>query len=201
MIAAAGLPALFGRLLLRLERAARQACIARLKYAGQDIVLGRAVEIEHPEFVSLGDGVCLGDYCWLSVLDKNLETGRPTLELHPELTIGDGTYVGRFGTIACINRVAIGRNVLISDRVYIGDSLHGFERRDLPIKDQYMVSRGPVEIGDGTWIGIGVSILPNVKIGLNCVVGAGSVVTRDIPDYCVAAGVPARVIKPACERR
>lgn len=189
--------AFLGRVLLRLERAVGRACLARLKYAGRDIVFGRAVEIEHPEFVSLGDRVCLGDYCWLSVLDKNRETGRPTLQLRPELTIGEGTYVGRFGTIACINRVAIGRNVLISDRAYIGDSLHGFTRTELPIKDQYMVSKGPVEIGDGTWLGIGVSVLPNVRIGKHCVVGAGSVVTRDIADYCVAAGVPARVIRRA----
>lgn len=193
--------AVIGRLLRRCERALGEAFLARLKHAGRGIVVGRGVDIEHPECVSLGDGVCLSDYCWLSVLVENRETSRPTLELRPELTIGAGTYIGRFGTLACVNRVAIGRNVLISDRAFIGDALHGFARLDLPIKEQYMNSRGPVEIGDGTWIGIGVSILPNVKIGRNCVIGAGSVVTHDVPDFSVAAGVPARIIRGGAKER
>ena len=96
-----------------------------------------------------------------------------------------------------MNRVEIGRNVLISDRVFIGDSEHGHTCSDIPISEQYLHSAGPVEIGDGAWIGIGVSILPNVRIGRNCVIGAGSVVTHDIPDFSVAVGVPARVIKVA----
>jgi len=189
------------RVFRRFEFMLARVPLARLKRAGHGIAVGRRVRIEHPECVSLGNGVFLNDHCWLSVVTENREAGRPTLELRPELTIGDGTYVGRFGTLACISRVAIGRNVLISDRVFIGDAAHGFSRTDLPIKEQYMSSRGPVEIGDGTWIGIGVSILPNVKIGRNCVIGAGSVVTHDIPDFCVAAGVPARVIRRHDEQR
>lgn len=186
---------LLGRIQRRLERAVSAAVLSKLKSRGKGVVLGRGVRVEHPERVSLGDGVHLNDDCWISVIVENREAGRPPVALSPELTIGAGTYIGRFGTIACINRVSIGRDVLISDRVFIGDSAHGVARADLPIKDQYMTSPGPVEIGDGTWLGIGVAVLPNVKIGRNCVVGAHSVVTRDIPDFCTAVGAPARVVR------
>jgi carbonic anhydrase/acetyltransferase-like protein (isoleucine patch superfamily) len=183
------------RVLNRVENAASRAQLRRLRSAGSGIVLGRGVKIEHPECVSLGDRVHLNDHCWLSVLTENRETGNPTITLRPELRIGDGCYIGRFGTLACINRVTIGRDVLISDRVFIGDATHGFARTDLPIRDQYLTSKGPVEIGDGTWIGIGVSIMANVKIGRNCVIGAGSLVASDIPDFCIAVGAPAKIVR------
>ncbi len=183
------------RVLNRVENAASRAQLRRLRSAGSGIVLGRGVKIEHPECVSLGDGVHLNDHCWLSVLTENRETGKPTITLRPELRIGDGCYIGRFGTLACMNRVTIGRDVMISDRVFIGDATHGFARTDLPIRDQYLTSKGPVEIGDGTWIGIGVSIMANVKIGRNCVIGAGSVVASDIPDFCIAVGAPAKIVR------
>lgn len=183
------------RALNRLENAVARNQLKRLRHAGRGIVLGRGVKIEHPECVSLGDNVHLNDYCWLSVLTENRETGNPLVTLQPELSIGDGSYIGRFGTLACINRITIGRNTMISDRVFIGDAAHGFARTDLPIRDQYMTSKGPVEIGDGTWIGIGVSVMANVKIGRNCVIGAGSVVTSDIPDFCIAVGAPARIVR------
>lgn len=183
-----------GRLLRRLECSISRACLTKLKHGGKGVVLGRGVHIEHPEFVSLGDRVRLNDYCWLSVVDGNVESARP------ELTIGSGTYIGRFGMLACINRLTIGCNVLISDRVFIGDAAHGFLLTTIPINEQPISSPGPVTIGDGTWIGIGVSVLPNVTIGRNCVIGANSVVTRDVPDFCVAVGNPAKVIRCVVER-
>ena len=93
-----------------------------------------------------------------------------------------------------MNQILIGDNVLISDRVFIADSLHGYRDIAVPIRHQALYSPGPVEIGDGTWIGIGVSILPNVRIGKNCIIGANAVVTHDVPDYHVAIGVPAKNI-------
>lgn len=186
---------LLARSVERFERLLSRASLAGLQGVGRNIVLGRGIRIEHPECIAIGDNVFLNDYCWLSVLRENRERDMPLQMLSPHLSIGSGTYIGRFATLACINRITIGRDVLISDRVFIGDSEHGFARTDLPVKDQYMNSPGPVDIGDGTWIGIGVSILPNVCIGSNCVIGAGAVVTRDIPSFSVAAGVPARIIQ------
>lgn len=166
-----------------------------MQHAGIHVVLGRGIKIEHPECVWLGDHVHLNDYCWISILKTNKQKGSPDMPLNPQLSIGDNTYIGRFATIACMSRVAIGNDVMISDRVFIGDTSHGYARTDLPIKDQYQFSPGPVSIGDGSWIGINVSILPDVKIGRNCVIGANSVVTKDIPDFHIAAGVPAKIMR------
>ena len=178
----------------RIFRRLRRLCFLELNSLGKRVVFGKGVRIDHPECVRLGDDVYLNDFCWISIVKKNVEVGMTPVLLTPRLEIGQGTYVGRFGTIACINKISIGRDVLISDRVFIGDLSHGFKRIDLPIKSQYLHSKGPVSIGDGTWIGIGVSILPNVNIGKNCVVGAGSVVNHDVPDYAIVAGVPAKIV-------
>lgn len=183
------------RILDYLERSVSDSQLRYVQHVGHSTRLGRGVKVEHPECISLGSDIYINDYCWFSVLVENRETGRPLVNLFPNLTIGDRTYIGRFGTISCINRILIGNDVMISDRVFIGDGNHGYARTDLPIKDQYMMSNGGVEIGDGTWIGIGVSVLSNVKIGRNCVIAAGSVVVSDIPDFCVAAGAPAIVVK------
>jgi acetyltransferase-like isoleucine patch superfamily enzyme len=96
--------------------------------------------------------------------------------------------------ITCIHKVEIGENVLTADRVHISDHSHGFSQITIPIMAQPVTSKGVVRIGDGTWIGENASIL-SCSIGRNCVIGSNAVVTRDIPEYCVAVGAPARVVK------
>jgi acetyltransferase-like isoleucine patch superfamily enzyme len=78
--------------------------------------------------------------------------------------------------------------------VFIGDCNHGFLDTSKPISQQPINFAGRVEIGEGSWIGIGVAILPGVTVGKNTVIGANSVVTHDVPDCCIAAGNPARII-------
>jgi len=112
----------------------------------------------------------------------------------PRLTIGDGTVVGHFSHITCVGEVTIGNKVLTADKVHISDNTHCYENPSLAILDQPVISRGHVIIGDGTWIGENVSIL-SCRIGRNCVIGSNSVVVSDVPDYSIAAGVPARVIR------
>ena len=169
--------------------------LKKIKSYGYGIDFGHGFYINHPECLSLGDNVEFNEGCWISVLKSNVQKNSQPIDLSPKVSIGSNTYIGRFATIACMDSVEIGKSVLISDRVYIGDCHHGFSSPDLAIKDQYMYSPGPVVIGDGAWIGINVAILPNVKIGRNCVVGANSVVTKDIPDYHIAAGNPAIILR------
>jgi acetyltransferase-like isoleucine patch superfamily enzyme len=78
--------------------------------------------------------------------------------------------------------------------VYITDQNHGYEDITRPISQQTQPERAVV-IGDGSWLGYGAVVLPGVTIGKHCVIGANSVVTSDIPDFSVAVGVPARVIR------
>ncbi|HIY35321.1 MAG TPA: acyltransferase [Candidatus Paraprevotella stercorigallinarum] len=99
--------------------------------------------------------------------------------------------------ISCANIVKICSDVNVAPFVFITDHNHKFEDPYVPIKDQgiIMKSDSSVVIGEGSWIGTKAVIVGNVKIGRHCVVGANSVVTKDIPDYSIAVGSPAKVVK------
>jgi acetyltransferase-like isoleucine patch superfamily enzyme len=118
---------------------------------------------------------------------------------HPGLAsdvvkIGDRCLIGRGSSIVGHRHIHIGNDVWTGHAVYITDMNHGYEDVTKPLSVQNQAER-PVNIGDGSWLGHGVVVLPGVTIGRNVAVGANSVVTRDLPDFCVAAGVPARVIR------
>ncbi len=116
----------------------------------------------------------------------------------PEIIIGNNVRFGWDCHIGCINKIVIGSNVLFASRIYISDHFHGKTDRDyleiFPLERE-LVSKGPIIIKNDVWIGEGVIIMPGVQIGKGSIVGANAVVTKDIPDYCIVAGVPARVIK------
>lgn len=155
--------------------------------------IGPGFQTNCPHYVHLGEGVVINDHCWVS-FDEAAHRNKLVRD-KPRVYVGDRSYIGRFATIACVEEVLIGKDVLIADRVFIGDCYHGFSRTDIPIKDQNVYPAGKVTIEDGAWIGIGAAILPNVRVGKNAVIGANSVVRCDVPDYHVAAGVPAKIIR------
>lgn len=110
--------------------------------------------------------------------------------------IGKGSEIGERCRISIINSLEIGEKVLFSPNVYITDCDHEYRNTNIPVIDQGIVQKGQkVSIGEGSYIGINVVIVGNIKIGKHCVIGANSVVTKDVPDYSVAVGSPARVIK------
>ena len=115
---------------------------------------------------------------------------------HPGATIsiGEKTFLNRSVTLVAENRVEIGDHCLFAPGCFIADNDHRFDDHTRPIADQGFTSRGPVKIGDHVWCGANVVITSGVTIGERCVIGANAVVTRDIPAYSVAAGVPARVV-------
>lgn len=110
------------------------------------------------------------------------------------VTIGDRCLIGRGSGIVGHLSIEIGDDVWAGHHIYITDQNHGFEDPELPISQQVQPER-PVRIGDGSWIGHGAVILPGSQIGRHVVVGANSVVSGKIPDYSVAVGAPARVIR------
>ena len=110
------------------------------------------------------------------------------------VSIGDRCLIGRGSGIVAHQRVQIGDDVFTGHHVYITDANHGYEDLGVPPSQQFAASR-PVSIGAGSWLGHGTVVLPGVTIGRHVVVGAGSVVTDDLPDRCVAVGNPARVIR------
>src|SRR5581483_10163996 len=115
----------------------------------------------------------------------------------PVLEIGSGSYIGYQTTIVSGRRVAIGRHVLIANRVMIAaDDGHPLDAAarvaNQPARLQDI---GSIDIGDAAWIGEGATVLKNVRIGEGAIVAAGSVVTKDVPPYMIAAGNPARVLR------
>ena len=135
--------------------------------------------------MEIGDYVSIHNKAWLVALEGN------TI---PRLIIEDYTEIGHFSVIASMRYVHIGKRVLMADKVYISDNIHGYEDITTAIMAQPVVFKGNVYIGDDSWIGQNVCII-GAKIGKHCVIGANSVVTNDIPDFSVAVGSPARVIK------
>jgi acetyltransferase-like isoleucine patch superfamily enzyme len=106
--------------------------------------------------------------------------------------VGEYTRIGLHNTI--IGPVSIGNHVNLAQNVVVSGLNHNFQDPDIPI-DRQGISTSLVTIGDDIWIGANTTIIAGVSIGKHSVIGAGSVVTKDIPDYCVAVGNPARVIK------
>jgi acetyltransferase-like isoleucine patch superfamily enzyme len=157
---------------------------------------GRRVRVIWPlrivgsRFVCLGDGVTVQYGAYIAVLRTGTEL--------PVLDIGAGTQLGNYSHIICTRKIEIGEKVLVADRVYIADNLHEYQDISRPVIDQPLRQLAAVSIGAGSWIGENVCIV-GCTIGRNCAIGANSVVTRDIPDYCVALGCPAVPVKRFCQ--
>ena len=115
---------------------------------------------------------------------------------HPEnVEIGNNVRIGEACRIGCSFEVTIEDNVLFAPNVHISDRDHDYVDITKPINEQPIVSKGAVRIGEGSWLGLGCQIYSGVTIGKHCVVGGGSIVTHSVPDFCVVAGNPARIIK------
>ena len=139
--------------------------------------------------MSLGEGVMINRDCWLQTIPGCGDADSSQLIIKAFAGIGMGAHV------SAAKQVLIEEYVLLARNVYISDHAHAFENIDLPIMEQGINHIAPVTIGRETWLGQNVVVLPGVTIGKHCVIGANSVVNSSIPDYCVAVGSPARVIK------
>lgn len=144
-------------------------------------------------------------------IGKNFHTGKcfrlEAVEMYgnkkytPQIIIKDNVVINDFVHIGCTNYIEIGNHVLMASKIYISDHNHGYysgEKQSSPIiePERRIVSNDKsVIIGDNTWLGEGVVILPGVNIGEGCIIGANAVVSKNIPDYSIAVGVPAKVIK------
>lgn len=160
---------------------------------GSDVHFQSPVDLVGGAKIRIGDSTYFGPYLVLNAWEEYQGE-----KMDPSIKIGNGCSFQPYNHISCINKIEIGNNVLTGRWVTICDNNHGdtsFESVSLPPLKRKMTSNGPIIIGDNVWIGDKVSILSGVKIGYNSIIGANSVVTKDVPPFCVAVGIPAKVIK------
>lgn len=145
------------------------------------------------DYVIIGSNTLLHAHvilgCWIKYGEKSFD---------PILRIGDKCNIGEYTHITACNKVEIGDGLLTGRFVFIGDNNHGslsFEESPIPPVERDLFSKGEVVIGNNVWIGDKATILSGVHIGDNVIIGANSVVTKDVPSNSLAAGNPARIIK------
>ncbi|HRV93993.1 MAG TPA: acyltransferase [Anaerolineae bacterium] len=149
---------------------------------GNGVIFEPGVLVFHPENIEIGENVYIGHNTILKGYYQN------------NMVIGSGTWIGQQCFFHSAGGLTIGENVGIGPAVKIITSSHAEEGGDKPILHS-PIEFAPVIIEDDSDIGVGVIILPGVTIGRGVQVGAGAVVSKDLPDYAVASGVPARVIR------
>ncbi len=172
----AAIPGRTGRLLRRLYYRAVLAA------AGPVLSIGRHVEVACPGNIRLGNEIYLVDGVVLRAC------GGASLRMGDRVSInGNARLIADFGSIT------IGSGIMIGPNVVIRASNHGTARTDLPMWEQGQTG-GTISIGDDVWLGANAVVVAGVTIGSHVVVGAGAVVTRDVPDFAIVGGVPARVI-------
>lgn len=154
------------------------------------IILHPHTTIFNEEFIEIGCDTMIGPNVALSA---GMVPGQECLT-SPVVKIGDRCLIGRGSGIVGHLAIEIGNDVWTGHHVYITDQNHGYEDVNRPISLQSQPER-PVVVGDGSWLGHGTVVLPGARIGRHVAVGANSVVTGELPDYCVAVGAPARVVK------
>lgn len=129
---------------------------------------------------------------YISYCGKNVNLQKGAV-FSGKLNIGDNSSLGIHSVIQ--GPVIIGANVMMGPEVYIYTQNHNHQRTDIPMIEQGYEIEKPVIIEDDVWIGSRVTILPGVTVGKGAIIGASAVVTKDIPDYSIVAGNPARIIK------
>ena len=164
----------------------------RLGSIGKRSVLPLDFDYQSPERIYIGDDVSIGPkakICAIRTYDKAKQSG-----FNPTIIIGNNVWCTGFLTIWCAGNVSIGNNTMIGQGCTIVDCNHGINALlEDYIHQQITISN--VKIGIGCWIGANVIFLPSSGVGDHSIVGAGSVVTKCFPDYCMIAGNPARIIK------
>lgn len=149
---------------------------------GANCVFEAGVLVFHPENIELGTNVYVGHQTILKGYYKN------------RMRIGDETWIGQQAFFHSAGGIDIGARVGIAPGVRIITSFHGEAGRGVPILSA-PIELGPVVIEDDCDLGVGAIVLPGVRIGKGAQIGAGAVVAQDVPPYCVAVGVPARVTR------
>src|SRR5215212_7241161 len=156
---------------------ARRSSFARWPLHGNVLDMLREGRLE------LGEHVLFEPNVWL------------TAEAPGRIRIGTGTFLNMGVQVAAKELVEIGAHCMFANGCFVTDADHRFDDPDKPVPWQGFTSKGPTRIGDNVWCGANVVITSGVTVGERCVIGANSVVNRDLPPFSIAVGAPAQVVK------
>ena len=172
---------------------------------GRNVVFGANVTIRHPHKIFIGDNVVIDDNCCLDAKGTD----------NKGITIGSGVFIGRNTILSCKNgdiivddhanlgfnceifsasRVRIGKQVLMAAYTYLVGGDHLYDRVDIPVLEQGRTARG-IDVDDHVWLGTHVVVTDGSHVGRDAIIGAGAVVVGEIPEFAVAAGIPAKVLR------
>jgi acetyltransferase-like isoleucine patch superfamily enzyme len=172
---------------------------------GRNVVFGANVTIRHPHKIRIGDNVVIDDQCCLDAKGTD----------NQGITIGEGVFVGRNTILSCKNgdiivedkanlgfnceifsasRVRIGKNILMAAYTYLVGGDHLYDRVDIPVLEQGRTARG-IDVDDNVWLGTHVVVTDGARIGRDAIIGAGAVVVGEIPEFAIAMGIPAKVVR------
>lgn len=173
---------------------------------GRSLTMGINVVLRHPHRVSMGDNVIVDSGCTIDakgtegegvIIGDGVFIGAGTIisMAGGTIEIDDGANIGSYCRIGTYGHTRIGKKGLLAAYCYLVGATHEIESTDVPILDQPTITRGGVTVGDGTWLGARVTVMDGKSVGCHTVVGAHAVVTEDLPDFCIAYGVPAKVMR------
>lgn len=145
-------------------------------------VQGNVLEMLRERRLELGEGVLLEPGVWI--------TGPGAARI----SIGEGSFLNMGVMVAAVERVEIGAHCMLANGCFVTDGNHRFDDPERPVPWQGFTTKGPTVLGDNVWLGANVVVTSGVTIGQRAVIGANSVVTRDVPAFTIAAGAPAHAI-------
>lgn len=164
-----------------------------LRINSKNVTIKRGTWLDGAQYIHIDNDVTI---CRNSLIEaKYLYNGKT---YHPNIMIGEGAYIGSDNHFTIMGELRIGKHLLTGRHVLISDNNHGkisFGDLQLAPGERPLSTKGAIQIGNNVWIGENACILGGVSIGNGSVIAANAVVTHDVPDYALVAGVPARIIK------
>ena len=172
---------------------------------GRGVAFGAGVVLRHPHKIHIADNVVVDDACCLDAKGQD----------NQGIRLGERVFVGRNAILSCKNgdiiveddanigfnteifsasRVRVGRKVLIAAYTYLVGGDHLYDRVDVPVLDQGRTAAG-IDIGDHVWLGAHVVVTDGSRVGRDAIIGAGAVVVGEIPEFAIAVGTPAKVVR------
>jgi|SRR5581483_2453844 len=177
------------------------------KYFGIDSKIKPPYRILNPQRIHVGDRTSIQEYSHINAfsdlsflldyVDRRYRKDFKTSDYQYDsgIHIDRECQIGRFFFASCTNRIRIHSNVVISERVFIGDNNHTFSHHQVPIMQQPNQKGKPVEVQKGSWIGVGAAVLKGTTLGVNSVVGANCVVQGTFPSHSILAAPKAKLLR------